>query len=184
MWLTNRGFSSTIAPPLFSHWLSSTTATPSFPFLLPSPLSSPLSPHCWLLALTSSQPKSSSCPFSHWSSFNNQNFTPWKKLEKKILLQRKLLLKSKGTETTSISVFYLFRCLQLCLNARECEICESVSVHVCFSYSSERKRKSACLQSSGFNTCALFTVPHFTDRRVESSVFITHFWGVAWLSVL
>lgn len=66
-WLT-LGFSSTIAPPPFSHWLFYSlipaTATPSFPFLLPSPLSSPLSPHCWLLALTSSQPKSSSCPFS------------------------------------------------------------------------------------------------------------------------
>lgn len=66
-WLT-LGFSSTIAPPPFSNWLFYSlipaTATPSFPFLLPSPLSSPLSPHCWLLALTSSQPKSSSCPFS------------------------------------------------------------------------------------------------------------------------
>lgn len=45
----------------------------------------------------------------------------------------------------------------MCLNACEGEICESVSVHVCFSYSSVRKRKSACLQSSGFNTCALYS---------------------------
>lgn len=97
VWVT--GFSSTIAPPPFSHWLFYPlipSPAPSFPFSSPLHFLSFVSSFLCLHRRAHS-PRDSVPP--HTVRDLNQNHP--RKTEK--LLPRKLLLKSKGTETTSIS---------------------------------------------------------------------------------
>lgn len=133
VWVTNASFSSTIAPPPFSHWLfySLIPATaPSFP------LSSPLlflSSFLFIAGCSHRPAHSQRAPLSlsHWSSFKPE------------LSPEKLRHCSKGSYCSSLKVqkrllsqcFTICICilpfdqwLYLCVSACVCEICESVSV--------------------------------------------------------
>lgn len=156
--MTSTSFSS-IAPPPFSHWLLHClipTTAPSFP------VSSPLLFLCCLSSLlvvhtNQLKAKEPLCP-SHTDWALNLE----KKKKREIVHQRKLLVKSKGTETTSSLMF----CLQMCLQIHwiiwfvaefacvRLHLSLNQTVHVCIS---ARKRKFAVLHSCEGNTCILLS---------------------------